>query len=611
MRLFVGIRTKNDVPRTERGPLRDAVRAALTALDAVQPWPEENTTQDLRWVPGEGKVATLFRSNEEPPIPEREGWIGNKARIWSWSGIMGSELHAGLRASKADSVDDVAVWSGIGSYALLGATPDTLVAFTNQHRSEGMYWISTPTAVVVSNSAALLAVMRGNGAPEYSRIGTAAFLMHGLPFADATPFAGVRTLEAAAKLIADDRTDARIELDEVEQDAAAVDVHATAEKIATGLVEYARVLAAGSGEVVAAITGGKDSRLVVSTLHAAGIDFSTYTNGLPESGESAVGTRVTDVLGIEHKLQTPPVRRSAGGKSIFEARPESQAWATLRSTGGMGNAFTVLPDPSRAHLSVTTKTNFGGQGGEIIRGGFARELPVDPSSADSFSALTARWFNNKDLLSPLAAEAVIADVQDHLDIADRDPVQAAFLAYVTNRTGRWLSTMRHGESVTASHTTLLINNQMIRQLRSLPSSMLLGERIAHEVMAILAPEIVDLPFFRDRWAFEKKGPDAAYKPESWDDRAPYTAHDQPRANFNWRVAYSQPLSAYFKQFVLSNESTLLDDIIDRAAVSAMFDGKAYRAPAAWALFSAKFMANDQWLSKVAPQGKMIEIEVPS
>ncbi|WP_299302547.1 hypothetical protein [uncultured Brachybacterium sp.] len=611
MRLFVGIRTKNDVPRSERGPLRDAVRAAQAALAAVQPWPEENTTQDLRWIPGEGKVATLFRSNEEPPIPEREGWIGNKARIWSWSGIMGSDLHAGLKASKADSVDDVAVWSGIGSFALLGATPDTLVAFTNQHRSEGLYWISTPTAVVVSNSAALLAVMRGNGTPEYSRIGTAAFLMHGLPFADATPFAGVRTLEAAAKLILDDRTDARIEFDEVEQDAAAIDVHATAEKIATGLVEYARILAAGSGEVAAAITGGKDSRLVVSTLHAAGIDFSTYTNGLPESGESAVGTRVTEALGVEHTLHTPPVRRSASGKSIFEARPEAQAWATLRSTGGMGNAFTVLPDPSRAHLSVTAKTNFGGQGGEIIRGGFARELPTDPSSSDAFTALTSRWFNNRDLLTPLAAEAVIADVQEHLDIADRDPVQAAFLAYVTNRTGRWLSTMRHGESVTASHTTLLINNQMIRQLRSLPSSMLLGERIAHEVMSILAPEIVDLPFFRDRWAFEKNGPDATYKPESWDERAPYTAHDQPRANFNWRVAYSQPLSAYFKQFVLSKESTLLDDIIDRAAVSAMFDGKKYRAPAAWALFSAKFMANDQWLSTAAPQGQMIEIEVPS
>ena len=375
MRLFVGIRVKNDIPRAERGPLRDAVRAATAALNTVQPWPEENTTQDLRWVPSEGRAATLFRSNEEPPIPEREGWIGNKARIWSWTGIMGSELRSSLRSSNAERVDDVSVWSAIGSFALLGATPDTLVAYTNQHRSEGLYWISTPTAIVVSNSAALLAVMRGGGTPEYSHIGTAGFLMHGLPFTDATPFTGVRTLEAAAKLTADDRTDVRITFDEVEQETEAGDIRATAENIAAGLVDYAKILAAGAGEVSAAITGGKDSRLVVSTLHAAGVDFSTYTNGLPESGEAAVGQRVTEALGVKHTLHSPPLRRNAAGTSIIEARPETQAWNTLRSTGGLGNAFTMLPDPGRKHLSTTTKANFGGQGGEIIRGGFARELP--------------------------------------------------------------------------------------------------------------------------------------------------------------------------------------------------------------------------------------------
>lgn len=611
MRLFVGIRVKNDVPRSERGPLRDAVRAAYSALEAVQPWPEENTTQDLRWVPSEGRVATIFRSNEEPPIPEREGWIGNKARCWSWTGIMGSDLHSRLRATTAATADDDAVWSGIGSFGLLGATPDTLVAYTNQHRSEGVYWISTPTAVVVSNSAALLAIMRGNGTPEYSRIGTAAFLMHGLPFADATPFAGVRTLDAAAKLIAEDRTDVRIVHDVVEQDQSAVDVKETAETIAAGLVDYAKVLASGSAEVVAAITGGKDSRLVVSTLHAAGLDFSTYTNGLPESGEAAVGTTVTGALGIEHSLITPPVRRSAAGTSVIEAKPEHQAWATLRSTGGMGNAFTMLPDPSRAHLSTTKKTNFGGQGGEIIRGGFARELPAEPSSTHGVSALTSRWFNNRDLLTPFAAEAVLAEVQPHLDLADQDPVRATFLAYVTNRTGRWLATMRHGESVTSSHTTLLINNQMVRLLRTLPSRMLLGERIAHEVMAILAPQVVDLPFFRDRWAFEKLGPDPSYRPESWDERAPYSAHDQPRAGYNWRAAYNEPLAAFFKDFVLTPQPSFLDDIIDRSAVASMFDGQKYRAPAAWGLFSAQFMAEGRWLEKVAPQAASIEIEVPA
>lgn len=40
MRLFVGIRAKNNVPRTERGPFRDTVRAAQAALYTVKPWPK-------------------------------------------------------------------------------------------------------------------------------------------------------------------------------------------------------------------------------------------------------------------------------------------------------------------------------------------------------------------------------------------------------------------------------------------------------------------------------------------------------------------------------------------------------------------------------------------
>lgn len=611
MRLFVAIRLKNDIPADQRTPINNAVRAAYKALDRMQPWPEENTVTDLRWAPSDGRVAVLFRSNEEFSVPEREGWIGNKARIWAWSGVMGSGLHESLRRQRASSADGEAIWNGIGSFALIGATPYTLVAYTNQHRSEGLFWISTPTTVVVSNSAALLSMMRTGGAPEYSRTGTAAFLMHALPFADATPFLSVRTLEAAARIVSDHRTDARIEYDEVTQQDDGQDLDDTADRIASGLIEYARVLSVSCAEVTAAITGGKDSRLVVSALHAAGINFSTYTNGLPESGEAAVGKRVTDALQIPHKLHTPRVTRSASGKSVIRAMPELQAWNTLRSTGGMGNAFTVLGDPRREHVSPTTKTNFGGQGGEIIRGGFGRYLPKGELTSDGSKKLLAKlWFNNRDLLTPLAQEAVEADVRHLFDLADRDPVRAPFTSYITNRTGRWLSTMRHGESVLNAHTTLLINNQMVRQLRTLPSSDLVGETVAHAVMRKLAPQVVDLPFFRDRWEFEKTQPNPHYKPNSWDERAPYTAHDQPRADFNWRVSFSPELSNFFTAQIFGQSTDLVRDIIDEKAVKDMLGGRRYRAPAAWALFSAQFMANDRWLEQPPEAPEEVEIEVP-
>lgn len=589
--------------------MKAAVRRAYAALEMVQPWPAENTTEDLRWVPAGGRVAMLFRSNETPPTPERVGWLGNKARAWAWSGILGSDLREGLLRRSAETLPADRAWSGIGSYALVGATDQTLIAYTNQHRSEALYWTVLNNAVVISNSAAALSVMRTGRNPRYSPLGIAGFLMHGLPFTDSVPFDNVRVVPAAARLLSDQHSDLVIDHDVVEVREESGAAQSAADAIASGLTDYARTLTAGSGETVAAITGGKDSRLVVAALAAAGVDFEAYTNGLPESGEGIVGRTVTQALGVKHRLNVPKVKRRAGG-SVVVARPEEQAWATLRSTGGMGNAFTVLPDPAKPHVSVAERTKFGGQGGEIVRGGFARrfnnEKPT-PGQADEIFRTT--WFKNRAILNPLAREAVELDTRDLFEPINTDPAGALFLGYVTNRTGRWLATMRHGESVVNSHTTLLINNHMVRELRSLPSSAMLAERMAHQILRSLAPQVVDLPFFRDRWAFEADGPDPDYEPDTWDQREPYTAHDQPRADFNWRT--ERPvLGNFFRDYVLSTPTSMLFDVIDRAAVEKMFNGSAYKGPLAWALFSVQYMLSDQWLGARPANPETLEIAVP-
>lgn len=608
MRLFLAARLKSHIP-TGQGVLNATASAAVRALDEIQPWPKENTAEALRWAPPNGRVVVLYRSNEPEAIPERAGWIANKARVWAWSGVVGSGLLGELRSSDCSRIRLDDVWGGIGSFGLVGATPDAVSAFTNQHRSEALYWTESADAVLISNSAAALGIIRNGGRPSYSRLGIAAFLMHGLPFSDVMPFEGVEVVPAGARLSSGPVADLRITRDQPDQGESTIDE--AADEIAEGLVNYARTLTSGSSQVVAAITGGKDSRLVISALHAAGIEFSSYTNGLPESGEIHVGRNVCEVLGIPHKANTPRLQKGSTGGSVIVGRPEEQAWMTLRSTGGLGNVFTALADPHTPHVSISNKANLGGQGGEIVRGGFARYLPsANPTSSQGDAVLRRTWFNNRDLLTPLAAESVAHTVHDFFERVLLDPAATLFDVYVTNRTGRWLATMRHGESVVSTHATLLINNQMVRQMRSLPSSALLGERVAHAVMSRLAPQVVDLPFFRDRWAFEGDGP-TEYRPESWDERAPYTAHDQPRATFNWRSAYSTGLSSFFRSYILDTPSSLLFDVVERPAVESMLNGSKYRPASAWALFSVQYMLSGAWLGPRPDTVQSIEIEVPA
>lgn len=613
MRLMVGIRLRDHVPSEDNAILRSVVKSANSALAQVQPWPDDNTEADLRWAPPAGRTAVLFRSNEPESIPERNGWIGNKSRAWAWSGVMGSDLHSRLRSStmESDGISE-SIWNGVGSFGLIGATPTSIALYTNSHRSEGLYWTELPDAIVMSNSAAILNLMKHGGKLAYNRTGMAGFLTHGLPFIDASPFTGVETAPAGAVVRSDTFSDRRIQYDSMQFTGDETDVDEAAETIAAGLVDYANVLAARSDVVTAAITGGKDSRLVCAALHAAGIDFSTFTSGLPESGEAHVGRQVAEALGVKHQLNVPPVQRGSSGKSVVIGKPEDQAWTTLRSTGGLGNCFTMMPDPAAKHVDVLSKVSLGGQGGEIIRGGFARRLNNErPTASNAQDIIRRTWFNHRDMMTPFAFEAVERAFQPTLDSVWSDPGRALFDGYVTQRTGRWLATMRHGESVVAAHSTLLIDNRMVRHLKSLPSSSLLAEKMAHAVMDKLAPQIVGIPFFRDRWAFENDGPSPHYRPDSWSEREPFSAHDQPRASFNWRTAQTPELSRFFKDYILADPSSVLFELVDRQRVTKMLDGKSYRAPLAWALFSAQYALNGDWLGPRPTSPESIEIEVPS
>ena len=609
MRLIVAVHLRDHVSAENRSVMKGVVQAANSALDRIQPWLEDNSETEFRWVPAGGRTALLFRSNEPETIPERFGWIGNKARAWAWSGVMGSQLRTSSTATDGISKN---IWNGVGSFGLIGATPSSITLYTNAHRSEGLYWTELPDAIVMSNSAAVLNLMKHNGTLQYSRTGMAGFLTHGLPFIDASPFAGVFTAPAGAAVTSDENDDRRISFDQPSIGDDADSIEDAMDRIAEGLIDYAKVLAGRSEIVTAAITGGKDSRLVCAALHAAGIDFSTFTSGLPESGEAHVGVAVANALGVPHQLNTPPVKRGSAGRSVVIGTPEDQAWKTLKSTGGLGNCFTMMPDPATNHVNVLAKVSLGGQGGEIIRGGFARRLNNElPTASNAQDIMYRTWFNHRDMMTPFAFEAVESNFRPTLDSVWADPGRALFEGYVTQRTGRWLSTMRHGESVVAAHSTLLIDNRTVRLLKSLPSSALLAEKVAHGVMERLAPQIAGIPFFRDRWAFESDGPSDHYKPESWGAREPYTAHDQPRASFNWRTAQTPELSRYFKDYILSDPSSMLFELVDRQKATAMLDGKSYRAPLAWALYSAQYALNGDWLGPRPQNPKSIEIEVPS
>lgn len=611
MRLVVAMRQKDAGSGNQ--VLRRYIYRANDVLDMIQPWLRSSTTANYRWFPGNGDTAVLFRSNEPESSEMRSGWISNKKRAWAWSGVVGQGLYQQLKLESPESSKFYETVAGAdGSFALIGASPREITVSTNSHRSESMYWGEDKDIIIFSNSAALINLMLNDGHPKYSALGVAGALVHALPLTTETIFCDVKIVEPGVTVRSSRDNGFEYVLKPERDYAEGLSLDQLSESVAASLVSYADALSAGASNIRAAVTGGKDSRLVVAALSAAGKKFETYTNGLNESGDVRIGAAVAEAIGVKHRVITPPIRRSATGGEVVVGVPELQAWNTLRSTGGLGNAFTAMPDPHKEHQPISDVANFGGQGGEIIRGGFLRLLPPGGINRDSARAfLLKTWLNNEDILSPLAKEACLASVSDMIDLASTDPYEALFRSYVERRTGRWLSTMRHGESVGKAHTTLLINNSMVVSMLRQDPRLLAEERLAFKVLQQLRPDLLDIPFFRDRWAFEQDGPSDFYSPNNWIQREPYTAHKQPRASFNWRVAYSRSLSNFFRDYIFSFDNSLMFDVIDRKRVEQVLNGRSYRAPLAWALYSTQYALSNAWLSDTPPaHPEEVEVSVP-
>ena len=582
-------------------PLKRVMSRAVVALDAVTPWPSEHTVEDLRWAPSPGRVGILLRSNEPESTPTRLGWIGNKARAWAWTGVLGADLLPLLRGNNhtvpavADALDD-----GIGSFAMVGATPDSLRVFTNVHRSEAMYYAEVADVVLFSNSAAVLNLVRhGSAKPVYSPLGVAAAIVHGLPVTDSTPFADVRIAPPGSRLVSDPSHDLRIEDRYVWSADAEASLDEVARLVADSLVTYAETLAGRRGEGNRSHhrrQGQPTSRLYGVT--AAGVPFTTYTNGLDESGEVHIGQAGGSPArgGAPHQSAHPDDDPS--GKSFVAAQPELQAWTTLLIHRWSRQALHHDADPARTTCSSPIRQprrsrrrdrpwRLGPFAGRHRPQPRHRTPAAPPALVQQRRPPLARW----------RVRRCDRDLARNFERIGDVPVRGMLDAYVRNRTGRWLATMRLASPSSprtrrcSSTTAWCGGPSRPRRHPRRGATGPPGDEHHHP------PGVADVPLFRDRWAFEAKAPNAFHDPEDWADRDPYTATTCRGQTSTGESLTPLSLARYFTAYVLDHPSSLLFDVMDRRRVEQHARRDPLPCPGRLGLFSTQYTLNNGWLGE--------------
>ena len=214
-------------------------------------------------------------------------------------------------------------------------------ARTSSTRIDPVYLAEQPGVAVLSDRAAWAAAMTGRIA-SLDPVLAGALLNVGYPLGNTTPFSGVRALACAESLRLKDGSPVRY----ADEHADPGPVVGTIEAVADALISAVAPLATVPVEM--SLTGGKDSRLVVAALSAAGIRFRARTHGFEDHPDVIVAALIANRLGVQHVVTepTPPQAADIGRAACDRARRRRDA-VGVRERRKAGPAAGDEPGPGR------------------------------------------------------------------------------------------------------------------------------------------------------------------------------------------------------------------------------------------------------------------------
>ena len=470
-------------------------------------------------------------------------------------------------------------------------TPAVLRARTGLARVDPVYLAETPGAVVVSDRACWAAAVTGR-LDDHDPVMAGAFLSLGFPAGAATPFRGVRALAGDHSL----RVTGGRAVTARAGGHHAGDGHARAGPlgVADALVAAVRPLAAGAVPVELSLTGGKDSRLIAAALAAAGVPFRARTHGFARHPDVIIARMISERLGLEHTVTEP--RPAAAERAPDQAEILARLRSAVLVSDGMLSAFENLGSRVRPdHEAAVEPVQAGGHGGELLRGGDAQTAwrsPAPPrpvtaaaragssaAAAELFRRLTTRGLG---LLRPAAAAVYLASLAPWAAAVATGPLRALDDFYLVNRAGRWSAAARQAYLIRSPLVQPFFSDRVIRAARAVPLRRRMSDQLHRDVLASLAPELLELPLADHPWQGERPTADSVLASQLGASAPP-----------DWRR--SQATTGFLREYVLDLDGAArLFAVVSRPAAERALRPPQADPQAAWSLATLAALLSGDW-----------------
>jgi hypothetical protein len=256
------------------------------------------------------------------------------------------------------------------------------------------------------------------------------------------------------------------------------------------------------GTVVADLSGGRDSRLVVAAALAAGLELEIRTNGA-QPGEADVAERLIAALPasivrrVRHFVHRPPEYTTADPRRTTPVLSNVLAWH--RCQEGL-RPSTYMPSRAPTGLFAAESVTVGGAAGELAHGHYypndyaaIARLPT-AERFDAFAVRLAGAVVRKPGISVAAQATALADLRRVLEKAFLRGIQDANALdyyYAAERLRRWGTAAERTGTLTP-----LLTVPFVRASFDLSPEQRRDNALHRALTERLVPEWKDQPYYR-------------------------------------------------------------------------------------------------------------------
>ena len=608
MQIFAVVRSKSGAPVS---PLAERCERAAAIVT--------RSYRDVTRAIGEVDDNTIVIGASNRPGDAIHSSIANRLSQPMMLGYGNPNLSDAVAAFAKDNVQSAVEKlnrsSGMFACALRDTNGGRLLFYHSLTRQIPIYIAETDDVLACGNSALLLGLLiRPDLRPVYDRLGLAAFINSNNIFLDRTLFAGVRLMDTNKYAIMSDKTVTTAECDSTIDLVAKNDVsdeRGHFDRLAEIYKAATRAAAGQQHAILMGLSGGKDSRLVLSGALSSGLKVRSSTNQRfsdeADDNDVLIARKIAAAYGIAHRVEGANALGSEELATRFS--PRDLAVRTILLRDGMPAKLPRHPNHTSAmpiEAPSSTNVTFSGLGGELLRGGFAsldlNWLRNKPHLLNEAPALLRRKLTSRvAYFSPDLGKELTDAVNSSIDrhAARTNNAGLLELYYLFYNIGRGGIASYREAAARQELGMPCCDNRLLREGFANGQDLRLDERVHQEIMNRLQPGLSSIELAEYRWG---RGANRSTI------EIPAVATETARQHYPIYLQLTGGLLEELRDTILT--SGTLGDVIEKTALTEIFQpvriNEPGRAVLAWTLYYAALLTNNSWCQEMPPREVVVD-----